>query len=238
MAGRAINPNLYKPVWIPNYEGNVYRPSMELPWGHGRMLKVFVATVNPVDHDWLDIGAELRDVRDEIERSGSRRAFEFRVCQDARIDDIRRAMLEMRPQILHFSGHSSTNSVAFMGDQGAAHIVPAQAFINLLEATNDSFLSLVILNSCESHEQARALTRFVDCAIGMSDKIDDSMAREFAKVFYGGLARGFTVKNAFCQAKAILEAHGMPDGLVKLFTRDGLDPDEIALVDPSRNRVY
>lgn len=237
MAGRAINPNLHEPIWIPNHEGSAYRPAIERPWGHGRTLKAFVATASPVDQEWLDIGGEMRAIRDEIERSGSRRAFEFRECHNARIDDIRRAMLEMRPHILHFSGHSRTDGVAFMHDRGTSHLVPTQAFIDLLEATNDSFLTLVILNSCESSEQAKALTRFVDCAIGMSMEIGDTVAREFAKSFYGGLARGRTVKNAFLQAKALLDAHGVPEGLVVLCTRDGLDADEIALVDPARHGV-
>lgn len=235
MAGRALNPHIFTPVWLPNHEGGVYRPAIEVPWGRGRTLKLFLSLANPRDNVRLQLGEELRQIKQALKSSDSRE-LELHVEYEARVDDVWKVMTEERPQVVHFSGHSSEHATELVDDQGYTHSVSAENFIELFRTTNDSFLELVIMNSCSSAEQARAFTEFVDCSIGMTTPIYDDAAVDFSKVFYTALAQGRTVKTAFDQARAVLVAKGLTaDDVVKLYTRDGVNPDQVTLVEASRN---
>jgi hypothetical protein len=46
------------------------------------------------------------------------------------------------------------------------------------------------LNACDSAPQAEAIVSVIDCAVGMSDEIDDSAAIAFAAAFYEALGYG------------------------------------------------
>lgn len=241
LAGMTMNPHYFKPIWLPNYDGSRYQPAVEFPWGRGRVLKLCYATANPCDADRLNLRAEVEAVRGEMASSGNEREFSFQFIYEANIDDIHRAMLEQRPQVLHISGHADRDTIALVREHdGCAQHVPARAFKDLLAATNESFLELVVLNSCQSAAQVKEMTEFVDCAIGMSEEIPDDAARDFSRALYAALARGHTVKNACDQAKSLLAgkyaARGLDaNNLIQLYARDGVDPDEITLVEPARH---
>lgn len=233
-AGQAFNTHMYEPVWIPNFESGVYAPAIESPWGRGRKLKMLMATANPRDENYLRVIPEIKSIEDEIRRAGSHRRFELHTCHDIQLDELRRFMMAENPHILHFSGHSSQDLTYFVDDSGSSHPIPARGLRALLKATaHDGSLTLVVLNSCLSVNQARALTELVDCAIGMSKEISDEAAIEFAKAFYSALAHGRTVQKAYDLGLAILDIYGMSK-CAELFSADGVDPDQLALIEPGR----
>ncbi len=95
-------------------------------------------------------------------------------------------------------------------------------------------IRLVIFNACFSEAQAKAVTLYVDAAIGMSINISDDSARAFAAQFYSAIGFGRSIKNAFEQAKTILLLEGIPEeDTPELFTREDIDPHEVILVRPS-----
>ena len=55
----------------------------------------------------------------------------------------------------------------------------------------------------------------------------------FAAAFYRALGFGKSVQNAFVQARAALQLEGIPEeGTPQLFTKLGIDPDKVILVNP------
>jgi putative endonuclease len=86
----------------------------------------------------------------------------------------------------------------------------------------------VVLNACLSADQAAAITRHIECAVGMSAEIGDLDARVFAAQFYSALGYGRDVAAAFEQAKAAVHLQNLPDHAVpRLMSREGMSAAEI-----------
>ena len=73
---------------------------------------------------------------------------------------------------------------------------------------------------------------FVDASIGMDSSIGDDAAKVFAGQFYGSLAAGNSVGNAFAQAAAQSSVVSDGSGDPRLFTGDQVDADQMILVAP------
>jgi hypothetical protein len=147
--------------------------------------------------------------------------------------DILQAINELDPTIIHFSGHGTdTDDIVFQNNQGEAQFVSKEAIIQTIAATSDK-IRLVFFNTCYSFGQAKTIVQRIDTAIGMNTSIGDVAAQVFSSQFYSAIGFGFSIKKAFEQAKAaiMLENIGEED-TPELFTRDGLDPNEIILVNP------
>jgi hypothetical protein len=111
--------------------------------------------------------------------------------------------------------------------------VSRSALVEVLRACDDGDLRLVVLNACDTRPQAGALTEVVDCVVSMSREVTDRAAIKFASSFYGALAYGRSVQNAFDQGVARLRAEGLAgEGTPELLVRAGVDAARIVLVGP------
>src|SRR5205823_5305659 len=120
-----------------------------------------------------------------------------------RATDLQEILLRVRPQIVHFSGHGSTEKqeLVFEDSGGKGRTVSAQAIGELFRILGDG-IRCVVLNACYSELQARAIAHHVDGVVGVRGAIGDKDAIEFASSFYGGLDRsqlsdGKALKRAF-----------------------------------------
>lgn len=71
IVGRAINPNVLQDIWVPNFDGNAYRPTFTLPW-----KGVVVPSIGTSADDELTRVRLLRGITDEIDRLKSRLAVD------------------------------------------------------------------------------------------------------------------------------------------------------------------
>ncbi len=90
--------------------------------------------------------------------------------------------------------------------------VSKSALVSVLRSCDEGNLRLVVLNACHTRSQAEALTEVVDCVVSMNRTISDRAAIKFAASFYGALAFGRSVQNAFEQGVARLSAEGIARG--------------------------
>jgi hypothetical protein len=91
---------------------------------------------------------------------------------------------------------------------------------------------LVVLNTCDSANQAQPIVQFVEAAIGMTQGIGDDAARAFASQLYSSIGEGQPLGIAFEQARLQVSLAGIPeDQTPALFTREGIDPNTILLLD-------
>ena len=67
--------------------------------------KILMLTANPKDTDQLRLGEESREILAGLERAKQRDSFELITRFAQRPDDMRRALLDINPEIVHFSGH-------------------------------------------------------------------------------------------------------------------------------------
>jgi hypothetical protein len=111
--------------------------------------------------------------------------------------DLQRALLQHRPQILHFSGHGSpSNALCLEDDSGQTRELQKEVLARLLAVFRQK-IRCVVLNACYSKGQAQAIAENIDCVVGMSRSIGDSAAISFATSFYQALAFGSDVQTAF-----------------------------------------
>lgn len=183
------------------------------------------------------VGRELKIIRKMVQSAEHRDVVEIDARTAATIDDLLDGLTEFRPHVLHFSGHSGDDLIEFERDVDAHHdgaVVSATAFANAVRAV-DRPPSLVLLNSCNSAEQAEALVEDVIAfAIGMTDEILDADAIAYAGRFYAAVANGQSIAAAHRVAKSKLEMDEDLSGneLPELFAADGFDPEDTRLVVP------
>ncbi len=94
-------------------------------------------------------------------------------------------------------------------------------------------IRLIFFNTCYSENQAKAVTKHVEAAIGMNTSIGDHAARIFSSQFYSSIGFGHTLEKAFEQGKAALMLEDIKqEDIPELFTNSDLDPSEIVIVNP------
>jgi hypothetical protein len=163
-------------------------------------IKILVLTANPSDAgvEPLDLDAEVRQIEEAIRRSPRRDHFQIVARLALRTKDLRHALLEHRPQIVHFCGHGTENKgLVLENDTGKMQEVSTEGLGRLFGAFDENTIQCVLLNACYSEVQAKAILQFVDCVIGMNQPISDQAAIQFAEGFYDALGAGSTYGEAF-----------------------------------------
>lgn len=141
-------------------------------------------------------------------------------------------MNELKPTIVHFSGHGSDQDELVLLDRnGDATFVPMASIVDSFKLFDT--VRLVFFNTCHSFNQAAACAQNVDAAIGMNQSIGDEAARIFSAQFYSAIGFGCSIPMAFQQAKNALMLEGISEeSTPELYLRDGVDESDLILVKP------
>jgi len=195
--------------------------------------KVLLLAANP-DED-LGLNEELRAVQEGIRASEHRERIELIPRVASRPADLLRAIIDLRPPVVHFSGHGDSQTAIYMQDDaGDAKPVTGEALGLVFEAARGD-VRVVVLASCYSAAQAEAIRKSVDCVIGMEHDFGDLSARAFSSVFYGALASGRSVAEAFQLGRASIAVEGLGDESIPvLLVRDGVDAADVVLAPPTK----
>src|SRR5262249_2547793 len=145
----------------------------------------------------------------KIRSSGLRDQLNLTSHWAVQIDDLSGILMRYRPHIVHISAHgSSRGEIKLEGADGNAREIPIDGLAAFFRALKDE-IRVVLLNACHAERQARALVTDIDCAIGMSNTIDDADAIAFSSEFYQALGYGKSVKQAFDLGVARLVSEGI-----------------------------
>ncbi len=196
--------------------------------------EILFLSANPTDTDQLRLDSEVRSIESKLRASEYRDRLVLSTKWAVTADDLLQVLNEHSPQILHFSGHgTSASEIILSGADGCSWPVSGAALQSLLK-TLKGLIRLVVLNSCFSHQQAKAIISHVDCAIGMSDSIGDDAARAFAASLYRAIGFGKSIREAFDQGVTSLLLEGSDEGdTPKLLCRDGVNANEVYLLSKS-----
>ncbi|MCG6135898.1 MAG: CHAT domain-containing protein [Nostoc sp. LLA-1] len=179
------------------------------------MRKILFLAANPSQTARLDLAREVREIEDALRRSKNRDNFILEQRWAVRPKDLRRALLECQPDIIHFSGHGAgKHGLILEDDTGKEQLVSGDALAGLFGLFSKP-RECVVLNACYSSSQAAAIAQNVDYVVGMDNSIDDNAAIAFAVGFYDGLAgyhpalfKGSPIEFAFNMARNAL--HDLP----------------------------
>jgi hypothetical protein len=176
---------------------------------------------NPVNTEPLRIGKEFMVIAKALENGCEETKVKICPSLAARVEDISRELLQVKPWVVHFAGHGGgpDESFAAEDEDGYAHVIPPDGLARLFEEAGES-VECVIINACSTLGLAQALSRHVD-VIAMSQPINDWDAITFSRAFYQGLAADRSIRSAFNLGQAELEmlsdgaAHEIPQFLAR-----------------------
>jgi hypothetical protein len=192
-------------------------------------LKILLLAADPqIGRKRLALDKEYRKIQDAIRDSKYRDSMELIVKYAARPQDLVQALYENSPHIVHFSGHGSDSSeILLLNEQDKSRPVD-KAALSRFFGTRKGNIRLVLLNACFSRPQAQAITKHIDCAIGIPGPIEDDDAIDFAAEFYRAIGFGESIQSAFEHAK-VNTLRVFPEEPV-IVCRRGVDAGEITLV--------
>ncbi|BDA68392.1 hypothetical protein CAL7716_025580 [Calothrix sp. PCC 7716] len=177
------------------------------------MKKILILLANPIDTNKLRLDEEMREVQSALLRSRSREQFELIYRTAVRIDDLRRALLDNEPTVVHFSGHGAgTDGIALEDNYGGTQLVSTESLSNLFELFKAK-IECVLLNACYSETQALAIYHHIDCVIGMERAVSDKAAIHFSTAFYDALGAGRSYKEAYDFGCNNIDLNSIPESL-------------------------
>jgi DNA-binding MarR family transcriptional regulator len=183
---------------------------------------ILVLAANPKDTPPLRLDQEVREIEDVLRRAQKRDEFVLQQKWAARPEDVRRAMLDYKPNIVHFCGHGAgADGIAFEDNTGQTQLVNADVLSRFFKLFSNN-LECVVLNACFSEAQAEAIARHIPCVIGMKGTIGDNTAIPFAIAFYDALGAGESIEFAYQLAHNATQWTSTPSGMMPVLKTFGL----------------
>lgn len=192
-------------------------------------MKILFVSACPLSAERLDLEAEPGRVRDQLRASVWRDQVEFVERGGITPEQLVELVSEVRPDILHFSGHGADGGIVLRDHADGHQVLRAGSLQRILEQRS---IRLLVLNCCYSSELARIALLSVRTVVGTLDAIRDDHAMSFSAALYRRLGDGVPLRDAFKDAQdAVAARHGGyelfqligEDGLV--FTGAGSGPD-------------
>lgn len=184
-----------------------------------KRLVVLFLTANPDPAYPLRVDAEMRRVQEAIRGSKFRDQVQIEYRPAADLTSILDGLNDLKPQIVHFSGHGDPAGLA--GDAGTVLAKPnpsttydthiSYELLAKALAATDSPPAVLLLNSCWGSKGEKALRKVVRFLISMNAPISDLAAAVFAPRFYAAIASGQSLKASFDQAVLAVEAASISD---------------------------
>ncbi|MBD1865157.1 MULTISPECIES: AAA-like domain-containing protein [Trichocoleus] len=158
---------------------------------------ILFLAANPKNSTPLDLTREVKEIEAGLERSQKRDNFQLKQEWAVTPSDVQRAMLDHKPQIVHFSGHGmGEDGLVLENVVGQAQLVKSSALAGLFELFSDK-VECVVLNACYSEVQAVAIAHHIPYVVGMNQAVGDRAARTFAVGFYDALGAGESIDFAY-----------------------------------------
>jgi hypothetical protein len=203
---------------------------------------ILVLAANPKGTDPLRLGEEMREIQTGLERSKHRDRFRIEQRWAVTPTDVRRALLDCQPQIVHFSGHgvgvqtpddpdaarkltvvtetmAAPEGLMFEDAIGQPQLVSSEAIANLFALFADQ-IECVVLNACYSATQAEAIAQHIPYVVGMNRSIGDRAAIEFSIGFYDALLADRPVDFAYKLGCSAIQMAGIPEHLTPVLKRN------------------
>lgn len=155
----------------------------------------------------LDLEREYSRIQTSLKLGREGDGLELKQVWAVTVDTLLQAMLDESPAFVHFSGHGDEQGIFLRDDAGGRHTVAGEALADLF-ALFSGTVRCVVLNSCYSLFQARAIRRHVPHVVGISSEIPDPASLAFSTGFYTAIAAGKDIPFAFGMGKTSVRMHG------------------------------
>jgi hypothetical protein len=151
--------------------------------------------------------------------SPNRDRFVIKSRGAVRPQDLQQHLYNLKPQILHFSGHGGGDwGLAFEDDDGTVKGVSTSALADLFKLFAKQ-IQCVVLNACYAVVQAEAICQHIPYVIGMNQEIGDVAARKFAEGFYRAIWDDRSIEDAFASGVNAIALEGIPEELTPVLLK-------------------
>ncbi len=194
-------------------------------------IRILFLAANPESMSQVNAGREAREIREKLRSTAHRDSIELIERFAVRPGDLQQTFFEVRPHIVHFSGHGTADEELILeGEEGGAEPLGKKALTDLFRVHKDH-IRVVVLSACHSRPQVEAISEHIECAIGMRRAVGSRAATEFSAAFYLAIGFGSSVHKAFESGVAELRARGIPeDRTPQLVVRSGTDATQVFLL--------
>ncbi|WP_254173782.1 AAA-like domain-containing protein [Planktothrix pseudagardhii] len=193
-----------------------------------RKKTILFLAANPEFSCQLRLDKEVREIEEGLKRSQKRSKFKLEKRSAVTPKDMQRAILDLNPEIIHFSGHGvGKGGLELEDEQGQVKLVSAEALGRLFELFKEQ-IECVVLNACYSEVQAQAIVKYIPHVIGMKQAVSDQAAIAFAMGFYDALGAGKDYDFAYKSGCTSISMAGINEGLNPIIKRqDDLESPSI-----------
>ncbi|MGJ3253258.1 MAG: CHAT domain-containing protein [Elainellaceae cyanobacterium] len=173
---------------------------------------ILLLAANPKGTGSLRLQEEEREIKERLRLAGYGKV-PINSTGATRSRDIQQAMLDFKPQVVHFTGHGiGKDGLAFEDVAGHLKLIDSDALANLFKLFSNH-VECVVLNAFYSEFQAEAIEQHIDYVIGMNQAIGDRAAIEFSVGFYTALGAGESIEFAYELGCNAIQLEGIPEHL-------------------------
>ncbi len=177
-------------------------------------LRLLAVAASPVDESPIDWRNEIVLLQEAVEPLAREGLVTLSVCEQATREKLHVALLENRPDVVHFIGHAEYDLTEQQGylvledERRRASHVDATEVARLLRRYG---AHLVVLNACETARGiwaglAPTLVRCeIPAVVAMQWPIEDRVAIAFSKAFYRTLVAGRTVDECVAEGRIAMD---------------------------------
>jgi hypothetical protein len=195
---------------------------------------ILFLSANPKDPNYpeLELIKESNALEDKIRTAEHAKEIAFSQRHEISIGNIQQYIADNKPQIVHFSGHGEKEYLILEGIDEQTEEGNAKALANMFRILNnrrsldeEKKIRCIVLSACYSEQIAKAVARYVDFVVGMSNAVREDTAKIFAEYFYYHLCSGESFGDAFEFARSQIQLLGIPgQDIPKLEKRKDIDP--------------
>jgi WD40 repeat protein len=193
--------------------------------------KILFLGSNPKNKNRKRSDEEFREISEAWKLAKNREQFSLQQQWAVDTTNLRRAMLDEKPQIVHFSGHGKNKRGLIFEDKCRGNkLVDSNAIAELFRLFKDENLKCVVLNGCYSGEQAKEIAKHIPYVIGMNRIISDKSLIRFAVSFYDTLGAGHGFQYAFDHGCVAILMEKASEAKIPVFYEKGIlikgDPEK------------
>lgn len=194
---------------------------------HPQTITILFLLASPANEARRRLQEEVREIEAGLQRTKHRNQIALEQRWGFSSIDWRRALLEVKPQIVHFRGYGSVEQ----------QLANSEALKRLFEVFSDQ-VECVVLQGCYSRREAEAIRRHIPYVVEMNQVIGDRAAIKFAIGFYDAVGAERNYEFAYYLGCKAINLSGIPEKLTtKLYKNEGVKLERNSIEKSAQNDV-
>ncbi len=164
------------------------------------MIKILFLPAYSKRTSLVQFTEEVRAIQERLHLPGKKQKFTFFQSRALRIEDLRNAFEDIRPNIIHIIGHGSPDRKIYLQNKAGENVLINSKTLGSIFSLLKGDIRCVVLNGSTNPEQAQEIYRAVGCIVGVPSTLGEKLSIPFCSSFYRSLREGMNIQDAFTLA--------------------------------------